>query len=367
MASYELDKKSRTWSVRYRQFDENGIERNRRKRGFETKKAAQEYAAANEFVKVPLSVKKSQNMADLDPSTITVDELCNEYLEAQKSRIKHSSYETIESRLKVHIVPSFAGVRVKDLTALQVLRWQNSLKNAYEYNVILRSELVSVLKFGEKYYDLPNVMPKVDPIKRLGRKKEMQFWTPEEFLRANACVGKHIYRLFLSFLYYSGCRLGEGQAITWADLDMDTGEVNIDKTVTRKTSNGRAWEITPPKTESSIRKLTLPHKYFKELRLERLNRADEPEDYFVFGGERPLPPTSIEREHKKAIAAAGVKPIRVHDLRHSHASALISSSATIVTVSRRLGHSSTKQTLDTYAHMFPKDEKEVVEKTNKFV
>jgi integrase len=293
--------------------------------------------------------------------------LCNEYLEAQKSRIKHSSYKAIESRLKTHIMPSFAGVKVKDLTALQVLRWQNSLENSYKYNVVLRSTLASVLKFGEKYYDLPNVMPKVDSIKRLVRKKEMQFWTSEEFLRANACVGNHIYRLFLGFLYYSGCRLGEGQAITWEDLDMDTGEVTINKTVTRKTSNGQAWEVTLPKTESSIRKLTLPHKYFKELRLERLNRADEPSHYFVFGGERPLPPTSVEREHKKAIAAAGVKPIRIHDLRHSHASALISSGATIVTVSRRLGHSNTEQTLNTYAHMFPKDEKEIVEKTNKFV
>ena len=367
MASYEYDKKAGTWSVRFRQIDENGAERNRRKRGFETKRAAQQYAAANEFVKVELKRENPCENDEISAESITVEQLCREYLESQKSRVKHSTYEALESRLVNHIIPSFAGVKVKKLTALQVLVWQNALKCSYKYKVLLRSAFTSVLKFGEKYYDLPNVMPKVDPPRNLERKREMEYWTPEEFLKANACTKKHIYRLFLGFLYYSGCRRGEGLAITWDDLNMDTGEVNIDKSITHKTNNGQPWQVVPPKTPGAYRKITLPPKYFKELRLERLERADEPGNYFVFCGERPLPPTSIEREHKAAAERAEVKSIRIHDLRHSHASALISSGASIVTVSRRLGHENIEQTLNTYSHMFPKDEAEAVLKTNKLI
>ena len=76
---------------------------------------------------------------------------------------------------------------------------------------------------------------------------------------------------------------------------------------------------------------------------------------FVFGGDRPLPPTSADRAFKSAIARAKVKPIRIHDLRHSCASLLISKGISIVAVSRQLGHSNVEQTLNTYSHMMPDD------------
>ncbi len=76
---------------------------------------------------------------------------------------------------------------------------------------------------------------------------------------------------------------------------------------------------------------------------------------YVFGGKDPFPPTNLERTLTKAAAAAGVKRIRIHDLRHSCASLLIHKGVTIVAVSRHLGHTTVEQTLNTYSHMMPDD------------
>ena len=84
-------------------------------------------------------------------------------------------------------------------------------------------------------------------------------------------------------------------------------------------------------------------------------------DPFVFGGHRSLPITNVQREFARAIEASGVKPIRIHDLRHSHASLLIAHGVPVLAVSKRLGHSSVNITLSTYAHLLQKTEDEMLD------
>ena len=86
--------------------------------------------------------------------------------------------------------------------------------------------------------------------------------------------------------------------------------------------------------------------------------------YFLFGGDTSLPITSIDREFKQGIKLSGVKPIRLHDLRHSHATNLINNGANIVAVSKRLGHSSPNITLAIYTHLLKKSEDELIEIMN---
>lgn len=83
-------------------------------------------------------------------------------------------------------------------------------------------------------------------------------------------------------------------------------------------------------------------------------------DSFAFGGDRPLPPTSTDRAFAKACVASGVKQIRIHDLRHSCASLLISIGVSIVAVSKRLGHATVEQTLETYTHLLPDDQAQMI-------
>jgi integrase len=214
----------------------------------------------------------------------------------------------------------------------------------------------SIYKYGARYYDIPDIMNKVDRPRDTSPQKEMSIWTPSEFQRFIAEVD-NTYRLYFSFLYVSGCRRGEALALTWDDIDARS--VRINKSVTTKTSSA-AYLVTTPKNKGSIRKITVPEFIIDQLNAHREQQQSELGEawmpsLFVFGGVRPLPTTSADRAFKKAIEHAGVKPIRIHDLRHSCASLLISKGISIVAVSRQLGHKNVEQTLNTYSHMMPDD------------
>ena len=109
----------------------------------------------------------------------------------------------------------------------------------------------------------------------------------------------------------------------------------------------------PLKTDSSERYITLDSKTY-----ETLKPLIEKGSPFVFGGQRSLPITCVQREFERAIKESGVKRIRIHDLRHSHASVLIASGVPIIAVSKRLGHSSVNVTLSVYAHMLQRTEED---------
>ena len=89
-------------------------------------------------------------------------------------------------------------------------------------------------------------------------------------------------------------------------------------------------------------------------------KKDASEKDFVFGEKKPLPSTTVDRKFQRAIEKAGVKRIRVHDLRHSCASYLLSELISIVGVSRYLGHKDVKETLNTYSHLMPDDQTRIL-------
>jgi integrase len=88
------------------------------------------------------------------------------------------------------------------------------------------------------------------------------------------------------------------------------------------------------------------------------------DNFFVFGGEKPLAPTSIDRYKKKACDKANIRPITQHQFRHSHATLLVDNGFPITTVSKRLGHSKVSTTLDYYVHNSSANEKRVVATLN---
>lgn len=85
------------------------------------------------------------------------------------------------------------------------------------------------------------------------------------------------------------------------------------------------------------------------------------ESNFVFGGKMPLSDQTLRRKFDDYAKKAGVKKIRIHDLRHSHASLLINKGQNILIVSKRLGHGDITQTLNTYSHLFPNAQKQIID------
>lgn len=349
MASYQQSPSSKLWSVRFRTMIE-GREVNKRLSGFRTKKEAQQGYLAY------LASEKPEKLA---VGGLTFDALLEAYLAYLRGNSKESSVYDIESKCRNRILPYFTGKRVASIKALDVQGWLDSLSDcSFSYKQTLRSQMSTLLLFAYRYYDIPSVMPKVLPLRNTEPKKEMECWSEDEFSKFLACVPEQhaAHRMYFLTLYILGCRKGEALALTWNDIDLEQGLVTINKSVTRKTKDA-AYKITAPKNQSSNRKVSIPDSLCAEFALYRLSLGERATDEsFVFGVDRPLADSTTDRIFAAACTEAGVKKIRIHDLRHSCASLLISHGTSIVAVSKRLGHSKVEQTLNTYSHLMPRDD-----------
>jgi integrase len=160
-------------------------------------------------------------------------------------------------------------------------------------------------------------------------------------------------------LIYGGFREGEVLGIHYDDCDMVNRLINVRHAVI--TLKG-GISITEPKTKTSRRAVTLPKVVYEELKkhLEHLDRNQGL--IFTTSTGSPISPRNFIRHFKTALKAAGLPEIRVHDLRHSHASLLLASGVNPKMVQERLGHASIALTLSTYSHTIPSMQEEVARK-----
>lgn len=356
MASFEKSKSGK-WSVRFRTVID-GITVQKRISGFNTKRDA-DIAYINYLAEHPAQEKAL-------PNDLTVEELFANYKAYIERRNKQTTVMTVCGTLERYALSFFAGRKVRKLKPIDIVKWQNSLLSqnfSQTYLIKIFAFFNTMLNFGKKYYDLPNVAEKVGNFKRTQKAAEMQVWTEKEFLQFIAVVDKPVYRVLFSFLYLTGCRKGEAMALTWADINFDKGFVHIQRTCDYHIS-GLPYKIfDTPKNLSSIRDIYLPPNLLSLLRNFRQETHATPKD-FIFGGSAPLPAETIRREFHRYCDIARVKRIRIHDLRHSHASLLISKGQDIRTVAHRLGHKDIVQTLNTYSHFMPDKQQEILNTIN---
>ena len=365
MPSYEQSKSSKLWSVRFRETGVDGTTRQRRLSGFPTKKAAQygyeDYCIKKSAEEAELAAAKL-NEHPLDPNDMYFDTLLNLYYRYKQGRIKTSSFYEIERKINKRILPYFTGKQMKDIRPIDILTWQGEMSAQFSFNYTsdLMTMLTAIYRYGEKYHDITNTTVKVDKPRNTEPKKEMEYWTPEEFNIFRQHAEDFTYRMFFTTLYITGCRRGEVEALSWEDINLEKATIKISKNLTRK-SPTTPWELTTPKNVSSNRIVPIPPslcQLFKEYKTKQLEDFQSPA--FVFGGDRPLSSRTTDRYFADICQKAGVKKIRLHDLRHSCASLLISKGVSIVAVSRQLGHSNIEQTLNTYSHLMPDDKSKII-------
>lgn len=251
-----------------------------------------------------------------------------------------------------------------NITAQQIITWQNELINYKDdngkpyspvYLKTIHNQLSAIFNHAVRYYNL-----KENPCQKagsMGKKKnrEMLFWTKDEYLKfADAMMDKPMSYYAFEMLYWTGIREGELLALTPADFDFEKRTVTINKSFQHL--NGRDI-ITSPKTEKSNRTIQLP-KFL----------CDEMQDYLkmlydVGLEDRMFPVTKsyLHHEMDRGAKEAGVKRIRIHDLRHSHISLLIDIGFSAIAIADRVGHESIEVTYR-YAHLFPSKQKEMAVK-----
>lgn len=182
----------------------------------------------------------------------------------------------------------------------------------------------------------------------------MNIWIIEEF---NAFVeqlqDKPASYCGFHILFWCSLRIGELPALAWEDMDLESGILHVTKSYQR--IGGRDI-ITPPKTPKSIRDIGMPKA------LVEVIQAYKTQIYRPSKKERAFPYTKslYENEMNRGAGKAKMEKIRVHDLRHSHASLLIEMNINPVAISRRLGHEKVETTLNIYGHLYPDKDKESV-------
>lgn len=189
--------------------------------------------------------------------------------------------------------------------------------------------------------------------------REMLFWTQEEYKKfSEKMMDKPISFYAFEMLYWCGIREGELLALTPADFDFERQTVTINKSYQR--IGGRDI-ITDPKTPKSNRTIKMPEFLCEEMQdyIKQLYRIDKNDRLFE------VTKSYLHHEMDRGAKAAGVKRIRIHDLRHSHISLLIEMGYSAVAIADRVGHESINITYN-YAHLFPSTQSDMADKLNQF-
>jgi len=174
----------------------------------------------------------------------------------------------------------------------------------------------------------------------------MKFWTLKEFKRFIEFNDKPVSNLAFKILFWTGIRSGELMALTFKDINLKDKTININKTYTRLNKQDI---INEPKTPKSKRVISISDSLCKDIEEYKSKLYDYKENDRIFNFTKFF----LTHEMIRVCKKSEVKQIRIHDLRHSHASLLIELGFTPLLISERLGHEKIQTTLNTYSHLYP--------------
>lgn len=330
------DPQTKSWYFSCYFQDWQGQRRRKVKRGYKLAREAKE--AERDFLR--------QQAGDCQMSFNAMYEL---YMEDCKARNKASTEIYKASRFKSAIIPYFQSFNdITKITPADIRRWQNELIPRYAAGSLkkLHGDLSALFNFAVKFYGLKRNPASIAGNVRNAKAAAADFWTPAEFNKAMEQIDTLQLKAAFTLLFYSGLRIGELLALACGDYNRSSKTITVNKTMSY---SGNGYIISTPKTKKSNRTITIPTRA-SSLLDEYIATLYEPTGKdTLFAG---LGRSKIMLALKRAAAKAGVKSIRIHGLRHSHASMLINAGANIKAISERLGHTDIKTTLNTYGHLY---------------
>lgn len=359
------DSKGNSWYYRCYYTDLYGNRKQKKSRKFKTKTEAQ--IAERTF----LLGKEKDNEIDRNVDFSTV---YNNWLEYKKNKVKSTTFYCIKKKTDKHILNYFIKYKLYSIKMNVLNSWKNDLM---ERNLCTSSTnaiigyLNEILKYSNIYYEydikLSHCLIKIrdDSPKIKKKNSEDNFLTITEFSQFIKTVDIKLYRIVFLFLFLVGPRIGELLALTWEDIDLKNKVATINKTLSHDTFDF-SYTIVSPKTNNSIRKIDIDD-YLNEILILYKNEQKQifgfQQNWFVFGGSKPLSLTTLRRYFNKYIEKSNVKKITLHGLRHSNVSMLIYLGCDVYDVAERIGDT-IEMVESTYYHMFPQKKKDIVDKLN---
>lgn len=348
-AKAEKDPKTGKRLIQYRYTDWQGNRKKSMKRGFKTKREAEEWL--QNF----LAIKQ----ADFN---MLFEDFLKIYYADMETRLREHTMRTKKYVFDLKILPYFGKMKMNEITASDIRKWQSELiKQGYAptYLKTISNQLAALFNYAVRYYDLPNNPCRKAGSMGKGKADEMNFWTKEEFDKfIDAIMNKQQSYMAFMTLFWTGIRIGELLALNVADVDFEKRTISIMKSYQRM---GGRDVITEPKTPKSKRVIAIPQFLAVDLQ-DYVNSM-----YGVQGEDRLFPITKyyLEHEMQRGIKESGVKRIRIHDLRHSHASLLVEMGFSPLEIANRLGHEKIETTLNTYSHLYPDKQEQLADRLDK--
>lgn len=344
MPAYK-DKERGTWYASFYYTDWQGSRKLKKKRGFARKKDAEQYE--REFL------HKEAGNCDM-----TFASMVDIYMDDMRGRLRESTMGTKENIIEKWVKPTFGPRKLGEITPSMVRRWQSEILASDlspTYAKTIHNQLSAIFNYACRYYGL-----KDNPARQAGsmgekRANTKHFWTPENFEMFIGFVPQYPARVGLATLFWTGLRIGELLALTPADIDLQAGTISVSKSF--QLIHGREV-VTAPKTEKSRRVVPLPSRMVEALKTYEKSFYDlQPTDRLF-----PFTKSYFHKQMEAGCRASKMEKIRLHDLRHSHASMLIHMGVPILLVSERLGHENVETTLQTYGHLYPTQTTEALER-----
>lgn len=343
VAAYET-KQGKRYRVRYRTPDSRQTD----KRGFRTKRDAQQFANTVEVAKLR---GEYVNPAD---ARKTMDDLGEAWLQRQKGHLKPSGYAVMETTWRVRVKPRWGHVALGDIKPTAVQAWMAEMGQGTEDTkavgaaAVKRAHYVLSQTLADAVTD--NLIPK-NPAAGLKLPKTSRkvpvYLTHQQVDALAEAAGEH--GTLVLTLAYTGLRWGEAIGLRVGDLDLLRKRALIHENAVQ---SGTGIHVGTPKAHKQ-RSVPLP-----EFLVPLLARQCENKDRagLLFGeGEHLRRPHAVSGWFAKAVTESGVPRVTPHDLRHTAASLAVSAGANVKAVQRMLGHASAAMTLDLYADLFDDD------------
>ncbi len=336
-----------------------GRRRQQTKGGFRTKRAAEE--ALSETVG---ALNDGRYVA---PDPQTLGEWIDRWLVTMAPKVRSSTLRDYRAGLG-RVKDRLGHVKLQALRPLDVEELYASLledghryggglapKTVRNVHIALRRSLADAERFGLVQRNVAALVTPPAPVRA-----ELQTWDAAEVRTFLASVHDDRNAAAYRLLATTGMRRGEALGLRWSDVDLDAGRVTVNRSLSVVDSE-LVW--SSPKTTRSRRSVSLDPETTASLRAHRRRQLEERvaagdawnDADLVFcdalGG--PLHPDRFTRAFGSAARRAGVKQIRLHDLRHTWATLALQAGIHPKVVSERLGHATTGITLDLYSHVQP--------------
>jgi integrase len=313
---------------------------------------------AEKFLRAKMVEIESGNL--VEPKNRTLDKFLDQWLSLRQPALAERTFDDYAEMLTRYVRSTLGSREVSSLTREDIQTLYTSLlTRGLSNRTVIYTHIIlnAALKWGVKV-GLIRANPAADTERPKKKQKEMRVLTPPEVKRFLDAIKKDSYEALFVLALDSGMRPEEYLGLKWEDVDLERGTVTVKRTLCRKRKKVdgmvRALYLGTPKTSKSRRTILLSKTTIFYLRSHQPSDCDPGNFVFVARNGHPVIAESLTRNHfKPALKKAQLPNIRLYDLRHTMATALLVAGVNPKIVSERLGHASIVLTLDTYSHVIP--------------